>query len=160
MLSLKYKEQSAIALTELNTVTSLVGMLAPVLVGIFATSFIGWRFGLIIAIITLLMMGIIYRKLNFNTFPLPQRTAKKQVRLPIRYWTYWLGIFFVVAVEFCFIFWGKRLILIEVTNAKTEIAPASISLFLGAMLLGRWLGSRTYAQQNRQPSCLFHLHLQ
>lgn len=141
MLSLKYKQQSAIALTELNTVASLVSMLAPLLVGIFATSFFGWRFGLILAILALLMMGITYRKLNFNTFPLPQRTAKKQAHLPIRYWAYWLGIFFVVAVEFCFIFWGSDY-LIVVTKAKTEIASASISLFLGAMLLGRWLGSR------------------
>jgi len=141
MLSLKYKEQSAIAITEMNSVASLVGMLAPLLVGIFATSFLGWRFGLILAILVLLLLGVFYRKLNFNTFPISRKISSKQELLPIRYWVFWLGVFFVVAIEFCFIFWGSDY-LIQVTNAKTEVASSAISLFLGAMLLGRWLGSR------------------
>jgi len=156
MLSLKYKGQSAIALTELNTVASLVSMLAPLLVGIFATSFLGWRFGLILAILALLIMGIIYRKLNFNTFPLPQKAVNKQGQLPLRYWTYWFGVFFVVAIEFCFIFWGSDYF-IEVTNAKTEIASAAISLFLGAMLLGRWSGSRIL--RTTKPSTVLFISL-
>ena len=143
-------------LTELNTVASLVSMLAPLLVGIFATSFLGWRFGLILAILALLIMGIIYRKLNFNTFPLPQKAVNKQGQLPLRYWTYWFGVFFVVAIEFCFIFWGSDYF-IEVTNAKTEIASAAISLFLGAMLLGRWSGSRIL--RTTKPSTVLFISL-
>jgi len=142
MLSLKYKDTSAIALTELNTIASLVGMLAPLLVGAMAATFLGWRFAVILSVLVVIVMGIVFWKIEFTTFPRPERlSAHKRVRLPLHYWIFWLGVFLVVAVEFCFIFWGSNY-LIENAGIQTKGASSSISLFLGAMLLGRWLGSR------------------
>ncbi|MHB8133580.1 MAG: MFS transporter [Anaerolineaceae bacterium] len=142
MLSLKYKDTSAIALTELNTVASLVGMLAPLLVGAMAATILGWRFAVILSVFVVVLMGVGYRQIEFTTFPKPNRPSpKKRVRLPLHYWIFWLGVFLVVAVEFCFIFWGSNY-LIENAGIQTKGASSSISLFLGAMLLGRWFGSR------------------
>ncbi len=142
MLSLKYKETSAIALTELNTVASLVGMLAPLLVGVMAATILGWRFAIVLSVLVVVLMAVGYRQIGFTTFPIPEsQPSENHTRLPLHYWIFWLGVFLVVAIEFCFIFWGSNY-LIENAGVQTKTASSSISLFLGAMLIGRWLGSR------------------
>ena len=144
MLSLKYKAHSGVALTELNVVASLAGMTSPLLVGFFAGRWLGWRAALWLVIAGLvLLVAIFFRQRQ----PAPTRNAEggnappNAGGLTPRYWVYWLVIFLVVSVEFCLLFWGSDY-LIQKVGMPLEDAAGSLTFFLGAMLLGRWLGSR------------------
>jgi fucose permease len=146
MLSLKYKEKSAIALTELTMVASLASMAAPFLVGILARFWFGWRAALVIPILGLIVLVIIYyQRTIVTTSENNDQSGSKSIkvhqsRLPAKYWLFWTVIFLVVAVEFCFIYWGSDY-LIQKTGITAESAALSLTLFIGAMLIGRWIGS-------------------
>ena len=140
----KYQEQGAIALTEMNVVASFMAMIAPLLVGFLAQTLFGWRSALLLGLVALAVLAAVYfrpaalmkvEKMGYRT------AAKSQKTLPLIYWLYWTIIFLVVSVEFCFVYWGSDFLL-AVGGLPRETAVLSLSLFLGAMLIGRWLGSR------------------
>ncbi|MBI9050554.1 MAG: MFS transporter [Anaerolineaceae bacterium] len=142
-LSQKYKEQSAIALTEMNVMASFMAMCAPLLVGIFAPTLFGWRAAMMLALIALLVLAAVFMRPGTweKVTPLVKsNTNIKRKSLPWVYWLYWAIAFMVVAVEFCFIFWGSDF-LWTVVGLSRELAVLSLSLFIGAMLVGRTLGS-------------------
>jgi fucose permease len=147
MLSLKYKDQSPIALTELTMVASLASIAAPFLVGIFARFWFGWRAALVISLLGLILLISIYYRRTIRTTPEYKEPGEslsskgRKTGLPAKYWLFWSVIFLLVSVEFCFIYWGSDY-LMQKTGIAAESAALSLTLFIGAMLIGRWIGSR------------------
>jgi fucose permease len=141
-LSLKYKEQSAVAMTEMNVVASFMGMSSPLLVGLLAPTVLTWRAAVAVALLGLGLLAAIFLRsdsLVTKTESKPQGNAK--AHLPLQYWLYWSIVFLSVAVEFCIIFWGSDFLAVAGGLAR-ETAVLSLTLFLGAMLVGRVFGSR------------------
>ena len=60
--------------------------------------------------------------------------------LPLRYWVFWVAIVLAVSVEFCMISWSADF-LEKVMGMQKDNAVQAVSLFFGAMILGRFLGS-------------------
>ena len=144
-LSDQHGELRAVALSEANMIASLFATSGPLLVGWFAHSVGDWRWALgIIAFIPILMFPL------FGKDSSPASTSiivelQSSRTLPPLFWIYWVAIVLGVSVEFCMIFWGADYLEQVLGMVKADSAQA-VSLFLGAMILGRVLGSRLVQQ--------------
>ncbi len=141
LLSARYGEQRAIALTELNVAGSLAGMAAPFAVGMLARTAWGWRAAVLAAPVLLVGLWLGLRGKTQGAAALPARGAAVRRNLPGAFWLAWVLIFLVVSVEFCMVYWGANF-MEQVVGLKRADAALTGTLYLGAMLLGRWLGSR------------------
>jgi fucose permease len=138
-LSDQHGESRAVALSEANVIASLVSTVAPLMVGWTAALPGSWRLALGIAALAPLLM-----RFGFGKPALPQSTAPdvgSASKLPVLFWVYWLAIFFAVAVEFCMISWSADYLETGLGIPRVNAAQA-VSLFLGAMILGRIAASR------------------
>lgn len=144
MLSDEHGEKRAVAISEANVVGSLISTVAPVLVGLFASTVFGWRAALMVGVVAAVVM-----RCAFGRVYIPERSATdahmNSKPLPIRYWIYWLAIVVVVSVEFCMIFWSADYLEVELGISRAGAAQA-ISLFLGGMIIGRLVSSRLVQQ--------------
>lgn len=141
-LSDKHGEMRAVAYSEANVIASLVATSAPLLVGWFAHFAGGWRMALGIAAIIPVLM-----RFGFGKVTLPQAAAssvkqsRKNEPLPIQFWVYWIAIVLAVSAEFCMISWSADYLEKGLGMLKADAAQA-VSLFLGAMIVGRFAGGR------------------
>jgi fucose permease len=142
LLSDWHGELRAVAIGEANVLASTSSAAAPLLVGLSVSLAGNWRLALgIMAFVPILMY------LNFRQVPFPASDAvtgqspARNTRLPLLYWIYWGAIFLGVAVEFCMISWSADYAENILGLSKANAAQA-VSLFLGAMILGRFVMSR------------------
>ena len=152
-LSDRHGEQRAVALTEANVIASLVASAAPLMVGWFAMTAGGWRLGLVIVACTPLLVRLSLGRVE----PMPVEveppagfeppaaslngSRRSDAPLPALYWAYWAAIVMAVSVEFCMIFWSADYLETGLGVPKVSAAQA-VSLFLGAMIVGRLASSR------------------
>lgn len=146
VLAQKYGALQAVAFAEINAFASLASVSAPLLVGVLAVTVFGWRGALVLPFLLLGIYLIFQWKTIRIGFSIKKQTAnprEKQTRkaLPLRYWLGWLGILMVVAIEFCIVFWSSDYLLVS-TELPANITSLSVSFFLSAMLVSRWLGSK------------------
>ncbi len=142
-LSDQHGELRAVALSESNLIASLVSTAAPLLVGWTADLPGGWRLGVGAAAFAPFLILI-----GFGRTVIPVRHNVHQQdptsaghSLPFLFWVYWVALVLAVSVEFCMIFWGANYLETNLGMPKADAARA-ISLFLGAMIVGRLAGSR------------------
>ncbi len=143
-LSDQHGDRRAVAISEANVIGSIVGTAAPLLAGWFATAMGNWRLALasmaLAPLIIRLGIGHVDPIASSSAAPSPA-SAEATKRLPLLYWLYWLGIVLVVSVEFCMISWSADYLENELGMVKANAAQA-VSLFLGAMIVGRLAASR------------------
>ena len=141
-LSERYGAQRAIALSEANVVGSLCGGLAPVALGFFVKVNLGWRGALVVAILAALLLRVFFQRTPFpEPIISPSPQSHTRTKLPGIYWFYWSLLVLAVAVEFCIIYWSSTF-LETVRHLPRSDAAFIMSLFLGAMVVGRLIGSR------------------
>jgi fucose permease len=146
-LSEQHGDQRAVAISEANVISSLTGTAAPLLVGWFASAIVGWG-GWRLALASIALAPLAIRLGIGRADPVvPPAAAESPAaggatrRLPLLYWLYWIGIVLVVSVEFCMISWSADYLENELGMVKANAAQA-VSLFLGAMIVGRLAVSR------------------
>jgi fucose permease len=140
-LSDQHGELRAVAFSEANVIASLLAASAPLMVGWFAGSAVGWRLalGLMACMPVLMFLG-----LGRDSSAAPSKRTETVVGnqpLPSLFWLYWIAIVLGVSVEFCMIFWSADY-LEQVLGLPKADAARAISLFLTGMILGRLAGSR------------------
>jgi len=146
----EHDDNSAIALTEANIVASIFAAIVPVVVGIGAGTFLTWRLAIGVAGVMWLSVFLVSRGMTFPKVKVDETDADASKRLPRLFWWYWIVIFLCVALEWCVLFWSADF-LDNVIGLPTEQASAILSVFLGAMIIGRVVGSRLtyrYKPQN------------
>jgi fucose permease len=136
----------AIALTESTMFASLVSTLASVAVSVFSRTFLTWRAALALMILVIPFIWIIFHKDPIHSIELSaaassHSTDQPKKRLPLSYWIYWVAVLVVESIEFCIIFWASDF-LEKVGGLTKSDAVLGVSVFMGAMLVGRWLMSR------------------
>ncbi|GAB4414405.1 MAG: MFS transporter [Anaerolineae bacterium] len=141
-LSDHHGEQRVIALTESNVGASISASLAPVFVGSFERWGLGWRLALLLGVV-----AFVWLALRFRRRPLPEkqgpsnRLQATKKSLPLVFWAYWFVILVSVSIEWCLIFWGADF-LEKVIGLSQVNAATMMSIFFGAMVVGRFVGSR------------------
>ena len=143
-LSDQFGTLRAVALTEANTLASACATLAPFCIGALARTELGWRGALLVPVLALAVIAVGCRRQRIveasrKEHAVPIHGGRLPSALPGAYWALWAVRVLVVSVEFCIILWGAEL-LENVKHLARPDAALSMSLFLGAMLAGRWLG--------------------
>ena len=131
----------SMAFSEANVIASMLSAVAPVLVGWFASTVLGWRAALVSAVLATLAMRFAFRGLKLPPIQAPTAPGQTRHSLPALYWVYWAAIVAVVSVEFCMIFWSADYLETGLGMPKASAAQA-VSLFLAGMIIGRVAGSR------------------
>lgn len=138
----RHGERRAVALSEANLLAAIVSTAAPLLIGWFARSALGWRFGLGLVAFAPVVMFLLLRQGSAAapgaSHPESERT---QGSLPGLYWVYWAAMVLGVAIEFCMVFWSADFLENVRALSKADAAQA-VSLFFVGMIAGRLLGSR------------------
>lgn len=143
LLSDEFQDQRAVALTEANLGASVFASLAPLIVAFGVRSGLDWRLvlwgGVILYFVAYLTQGKVQHPASQQT--IKHKRGSKKADLPPIFRAYWLIVFIGVAIEWCMIFWLADF-LITVRNMPPELASTFVSVFLGAMIVGRILSSR------------------
>lgn len=130
------------SLTEANALASVAGLLAPLAVGIAATTVFGWRVGLLVVIVGLVAVEI-WRGRSTHAFDVgsEQRAEQRGQHLPRRvFWTV-AFIVCVIGVEFSTVYWSADLLRDE-AGFGPAAAAASLVTVTGGMAIGRLVGAR------------------
>jgi predicted MFS family arabinose efflux permease len=131
------------ALTEANALASFTGLVGPLAVGVFAATVFGWRMGLIVAGIGLILVEI-WRGRSTAEFGAAGAAAHAEHRtrpMPRRvYWSLALIMCFLGA-EFSMVYWSADL-LRERAGFGPAAAAAALALVTAGMMFGRYFGSR------------------
>lgn len=141
VLADEHGAQTAKALSEANVIASLISSAAPVLVGWLAASSLGWRTALLLTLAAALILRLAFNGVQLASAAVTEEVTQSKQRLPRRFWVYWLALMFGVSVEFCMIFWSADYFETILGMPKADAAQA-VSLFLGGMIVGRFLASR------------------
>jgi fucose permease len=138
----QHGEMRAVALSEANVISSLVASAAALMVGWSATLTGSWRMALgIVAFTPLILFLILGRGASPADSASNKETTQSGQPLSLLFWMYWVALVLAVSVEFCMIFWSADY-LENVLGMLKAGAAQSVSLFLGAMIVGRMVGSR------------------
>ena len=138
----RHGELRAVALSEANVLASLVSTAAPLLVGWFARTALGWRPALgLMALAPFILYAALRERPGQPASTTAQPSATANGPLPGLYWIYWAALVLGVSVEFCMVFWSADFLETVRGLAKADAAQA-VSLFLGGMILGRLVASR------------------
>jgi MFS family permease len=139
--------QRAIALTEANVMAGVGVVIAPLMVGLGERSGVGWQLAPLMGLLIVAALQWAYRGQSFPARDISHSenaastTEAPLQRLPSRFWRTLALIFFVVCIEWSLISWAADYLETEVGLSKVNAASA-MSLFFGAFLVGRILGSR------------------
>lgn len=138
------------SLTESNALSSFSGLVGPLVVGIGAATFFGWRIGMWTVVIALVITEVL-RGRNTRVFGAAGEVARHHDgrHLPRRvYWTL-AALMCFLATEFSLTFWGADL-LRERCNFGPAAAAASLASVTGGMLVGRVFGARLAERFNTE----------
>ena len=143
LLSDRHGEWKAVALSESNVTASACAIAAPLLVGVFAASGLGWRSAFVVPVAVLALLAFLsYSQPMGGPTPAAEGDVRPRARdLPPRYWALWTLVSLGVASEWCVGYWGADF-LAGGTGLARSGAAAAMTVFFAAMLAGRVAGSR------------------
>ena len=133
------------AFTESAALNSLMGLLAPLAIGIAAATasanVFGWRWGVLLGAFGFFVVELV-RGRNVRRFGAPGEVATKKSSGSLPMVTYWAigATMCYIGAEFCISLWGVQLIE-ERTGLSPAAAAAGLSTFLGGYFVGRLIGS-------------------
>jgi predicted MFS family arabinose efflux permease len=131
---------SAPAFTESTGLAALMGLLAPLGVGLATTTVLGWRAGLLVAVVSFAAIEV-WRGRRLGAYGAPGEvlTRKEGGALPrLTWWAIGTGTAYIGA-EFSLSLWGADL-LRERAGLSPGAAAAGLSTITGGLFLGRVLG--------------------
>lgn len=131
------------SLTEANAIASVSGLIAPIAVGIGAATVLGWRAGVLVVAVGLVIVEIVRgrRTEQFGAPASEQHARDRATPLPRRvYWSFALIVCFL-GTEFSMVLWSADLLRERATYGPAA-AAASLASVTGGMALGRFIGSR------------------
>ncbi len=129
------------AFTESTGLAALMGLLAPLTIGLAASTVLGWRAGILVCVVGFIAIEFA-RGAHLSTYGeaglVPTRQASG-VMPSLTYWALAGGTAYIGA-EFCISLWGATL-LQERTGMSDAASAAGLGAFLGGVFVGRAFGS-------------------
>ena len=141
-LSDEHGDNRSVALAESNLIAAISSGLAPLMVGWFSYTLLGWRFALVLPLIAAFALVLGMRsQVRLGPHTGGPEAAHSNAKLPARYWVFWGLNVLAVAIEYCMLSWCADY-LEHVAGLPKPVAAQAISIFLAGMILGRMAGSR------------------
>lgn len=136
-------EAGPAALTQANAVAAVTGFLAPLAIGAGAATVLGWRFGLWVVAIGMVIGEVIRRRMPnaFGSAPQAGVLGARGPRMPRQVWWTCGMLGLLVASEVSVSVWGADL-LRERAGFEPASAAAGIGVVAAGMVVGRFLGGR------------------
>ena len=134
---------SPIGVSEANTLSSLISILAPIAVGFFAARSLTWRPAIYIVTTLAFLIGVwilVSPQFPWKTTKSQASEATKSQKLPSKVWLFWTVLVVSVSIEFCLIYWASDYLQAHILMTK-DSATQWVSLFLVGMVIGRYTGS-------------------
>ena len=128
-----------VAISEGNSFAALGGLISPLVIGFLVNQQLGWRMGLIIAGLLLLLIELFRGPLS--TFDFSRTQDHEQTsdnKLPTKYWWAWGLLITTAGAEICLMLWSTDL-LRERAGLGDAAAVASLSTLTGGLLIGRFV---------------------
>jgi MFS family permease len=133
ILSDRHGEQRDRALTEANVGAAGCAVLAPVLLGLFQATPLGWRAAFGLPALVLVGLYLRYRR---QPLPVPAgQPAGRQASLSLACWLLAALVAIGIAVEFCVVYFGAEVL--ATTGLRTAQAATAMSGFYLGILGGR-----------------------
>lgn len=142
---------SPIGVSEANTLSSLISILAPVAVGFFAGRSLTWRPAVYIVTTLAFLIGLwvlLSPRFSWKTTKNLETETTKSKKLPGKVWLFWTILVVSVSIEFCLIYWASDYLQAHVQMSK-DSATQWVSLFLVGMVIGRYAGSLLLKKYDR-----------
>jgi predicted MFS family arabinose efflux permease len=131
---------SPAAFTESTGLAALMGLLAPLGVGLAAATVLGWRAGLLVSVVAFACVEL-WRGRQLAVYGAAGQvlTRKEAGALPSRTWWALVAGMSYIGAEFCLSLWGADL-LRERAGLSPAAAAAGLSTVLGGLFVGRVFG--------------------
>jgi len=131
----------AAALTESNALASFIGLISPLVIGLCAATLLGWRAGMVVMIIGLVITVFLRGRSPTPTTTAPAAAEDRRGPMPKGFgWSMALVMCFLGS-EFALVFWTPDL-LRERGGFTAAAAAAALGAITAGMAVGRLLGSR------------------
>jgi fucose permease len=122
------------SVNEANAAAALVGAGSTLLVGILAGTALGWRWGLLPAIVAIILIRLFLAK-KIPDDHVPDEQGRQRGSLPRAYWMAWSVLLLLLSTESAMAFWGAALV-----RERTGLQPGSSTSVLMVMIIGMGLG--------------------
>ena len=145
-LAYQQKQAAPAAISELHAIASSIGLLAPVLVGIGVTVGFGWRPGIQVAAVGVIIIEIIRGKHTDVYGPKAVEDEESDHHdvpgpFPSLFWWSWLILVFTASMEFSMLLWAPEVLSTQGGLTKGASA-AALATIVGGMSVGRLVGAR------------------
>ncbi|MBT2369953.1 MFS transporter [Streptomyces sp. ISL-10] len=135
------------ALVEANAAASLAAVLAPAVIGSLGGFDGGWRAGMALPVIALMVLALLGRGTSLSGQG-TAATARSTGRLTGRFWLRAAALGTVAGIEFGTVFYGAPL-LVDRLGISVSHAATLMTLFAVGILAGRLAGSRLVSSPGR-----------
>jgi fucose permease len=126
-----------VAISEANSFAAFGGLISPLAIGFFVNQQWGWRVGLVIAVLLLILIEIFRGPREvFNVSRVEEKVEHGTKRLPTNYWWAWGLLVTGAGAEFSIMLWSTDL-LRERAGLGDAAAVASLSTLTAGLLIGR-----------------------
>ncbi len=145
-LAYQQKQAAPAAISELHAIASSIGLLAPVMVGIGVTIGFGWRPGIQVAAVGVLLVELVRGKDTDAYGPRATDDVASDHHdlpgeLPTIFWWSWLALVCTASVEFSILLWSPEVLTTQGGLTKGASA-AALATIVGGMSVGRLVGAR------------------
>lgn len=150
-LNYHHGEKAPAVVSEANALGALIGFIAPIVLGVGIAAGFGWRAGLGITVVALLVVEL-WRGRNVKAFGSAKKIEDSKEhdlpgKLPITFWPAWLALAGTAAIEASIMTWGSELLNFQ-SGLNKASATAAIGTIVLGMGIGRLFGSRIMASRN------------
>ncbi|MBM4796581.1 MFS transporter [Streptomyces sioyaensis] len=153
LLSVHHSAHRDRALVEANATASLAAVLAPAVIGSLGGTGSGWRAGLVLPVVALVLLYALGRGRPLPDQEGPAAGTVRPGRLPGRFWLRSAALGAAAGIEFGTVFYGAPL-LVSRLDLSISHAATLMTLFAVGILIGRTAGSRLVNDQGKAPRLL------
>ncbi|MEV8513903.1 MFS transporter [Dactylosporangium sp. NPDC051484] len=131
------------AISEANAVAAIVGLVAPLAVGATYAAGLGWRLGLALVVLPVVLIAL-YARAKAVRPPEPAGFGQPHTGhrpLPGTFWLAMTSLFATGSIEVCLTLWSSD-VLRDRVHVSAGVATAAVSALIAGMVLGRLAGGR------------------
>ncbi|GAA2590011.1 hypothetical protein GCM10010399_20150 [Dactylosporangium fulvum] len=129
------------AISEANAAAAVVGLIAPLIVGASFSAGLGWRTGLVVMVVPVILLAFFARVRAPEPIPVETTDGRRHRPLPRTYWLAFASLCATGSIEVCLTLWGSD-VLRSHAGVSAGVATAAVSTLIAGMLAGRLVGGR------------------